>query len=64
MNTKGHERETLEYCLHHIEGGEAEASYLREDMWDKRKAALLAWEEHVTSLEQQARPDNVVRLAA
>jgi len=39
-----HEREVLEYCLHHIEGEEAELAYARGDVWEKRKAALRAWE--------------------
>jgi integrase len=38
------EREVLEYCLHHIEGGEAELAYALGDVWEKRKAALKAWE--------------------
>jgi hypothetical protein len=38
------EREVLEYCLHHIEGSEAELVYARGDVWEKRKAALQAWE--------------------
>jgi hypothetical protein len=32
-------REVLEYCLHHMEGREAELAYARGDCWDKRKAA-------------------------
>jgi integrase len=38
------ERDVLEYCLHHIEGGEAELAYARGDIWEKRKAALTDWE--------------------
>ena len=38
------EREVLEYCLHHIEGGEAELAYARGDVWQKRKDALKDWE--------------------
>jgi hypothetical protein len=34
----------LEYCPHHIEGGEAELAYARGDCWDKRKVALREWE--------------------
>jgi hypothetical protein len=34
----------LEYCLHHIEGGEVELAYARGDVWEKRKAALKEWE--------------------
>jgi integrase len=37
-------REVLEYCLHHIEGGEAELAYARGDCREKRKAALKEWE--------------------
>jgi integrase len=44
QNETDHSRECLEFCLHHIEGGEAELAYKRGDMWEKRKAALSAWE--------------------
>jgi integrase len=44
QNETSHEREVLEYCLHHIEGEEAELAYARGDVWEKRKAALQAWE--------------------
>jgi integrase len=44
QNETSHEREVLEYCLHHIEGEEAELAYARGDVWEKRKAALRAWE--------------------
>ena len=44
QNETAIEREVLEYCLHHIEGGEAELAYARGDCWEKRKAALKAWE--------------------
>lgn len=37
-------RDVLEYCLHHIEGEEAELAYARGDCWEKRKAALKDWE--------------------
>lgn len=37
-------RDVLEYCLHHIEGEEAELAYARGDVWEKRKAALKEWE--------------------
>jgi hypothetical protein len=30
--------------MHHIEGGAAELAYARGDCWEKRKAALKAWE--------------------
>jgi integrase len=39
-----HPREVLEYCLHHIEGSEAELAYARGDVWAKHKAALKDWE--------------------
>jgi integrase len=64
MNTKGHDRETLEYCLHHLEAGEHEASYMREDMFDKRRAALLDWERFVTSGERAGDARHVVKFAA
>ena len=44
QNETSIEREVLEYCLHHIEGGEAELAYARGDIWEKRKAALTDWE--------------------
>jgi len=47
-----HERETLEFCLHHLEGGKAELAYKNGTMWRKRVAALADWEAYVTSLER------------
>ena len=44
QNESSHSRECLEYCLHHIEGGEAELAYKRGDMLDKRRAAMKDWE--------------------
>ena len=44
QNETAIEREVLEYCLHHIEGGAAELADARGDVWEKRKAALQAWE--------------------
>jgi integrase len=44
QNETTHEREVLEYCLHHIEGETAELAYARGDVWQKRKAALEAWQ--------------------
>jgi integrase len=44
MNVTTHSREALEFCLHHIEGSEAERAYARGDMWDKRMNALRDWE--------------------
>jgi integrase len=49
QNETSIEREVLEYCLHHIEGGEAELAYARGDIWEKRKAALSAWERFCNS---------------
>jgi hypothetical protein len=34
----------LEYCLHNMEGREAELAYARGDCWDKREAAVKEWE--------------------
>jgi integrase len=45
----GHSRETLEFCLHHIEGGEAERAYRQGRMLEKRRAALNDWAKFVTS---------------
>jgi hypothetical protein len=44
QNETSIEREVLEYCLHHIEGGEAELAYARGDCWGKRETALKEWE--------------------
>jgi integrase len=44
QNETDHSRECLEFCLHHIEGGEAELAYKRGDMWEKRKATLTDWD--------------------
>lgn len=33
QNETSHEREVLEYCLHHIEGEEAKLAYARGDVW-------------------------------
>jgi integrase len=53
QNETSIEREVLEYCLHHIEGGEAELAYARGDVWEKRKAALKAWETFCNSKTQR-----------
>jgi integrase len=37
------ERDTLEYCLHHVEGSRTEQAYMRGECLDKRRAALEAW---------------------
>jgi len=55
-------REVLEYCLHHIEGSTAEMAYARGDSWDKRKAALVAWESFCSS--KPAAPKAKLRLVA
>ena len=44
QNETSIEREVLVYCLHHMEGREAELAYARGDCWDKRKAAVKEWE--------------------
>jgi hypothetical protein len=44
QNETSIEREVLEYCLHHMEGREAELAYARGDCWDKQKAAVKEWE--------------------
>ena len=62
QNQRTHDRDVLEYILHHIEAGDAETSYLREDMWDKRWACLLDWEAFVTSKERELAGDT--KLAA
>jgi integrase len=53
QNETSIEREALEYCLHHIEGGEAELAYARGDIWQKRNAALAAWEAFCNSKASQ-----------
>ncbi|UQD96122.1 tyrosine-type recombinase/integrase [Bradyrhizobium japonicum] len=60
-----HERETLEFCLHHLEGGKAEQAYKNGTMWRKRVAALNDWEAYVTSLERAgtASPEKKSHLA-
>jgi integrase len=35
--------DTLEYCLHHIEGSRTEQAYMRGECLDKRRAALEQW---------------------
>jgi integrase len=54
QNETSIEREVLEYCLHHIEGSEAELAYARGDCWEKRKAALKAWETFCNSKAKTA----------
>ncbi|MGJ4888865.1 tyrosine-type recombinase/integrase [Bradyrhizobium sp. HKCCYLRH3099] len=53
QNETTHSRECLEYCLHHIEGGEAELAYKRGDMLDKRRAAMKDWETFCNTLPVQ-----------
>ncbi|MEY9184680.1 integrase [Bradyrhizobium sp. USDA 326] len=55
MNETGHQRETLEFCLHHIEGSDAELAYAQGDMFEKRRKALEDWEAFVTSLGKKSR---------
>jgi integrase len=52
QNETTHRRECLEFCLHHIEGGEAEIAYKRGDMWAKRMAAMKDWETFCTTRPQ------------
>jgi integrase len=42
-----HSREALEFCLHHIEGGEAERAYRQGKMLEKRRAALTDWANYI-----------------
>jgi integrase len=35
--------DTLEYCLHHIEGSRTEQAYMRGECLDKRRVALEQW---------------------
>jgi integrase len=53
--TRPQSSEVLEYCLHHIEGGTAELAYARGDCWEKRKAALRAWETFCNSKTKAAK---------
>lgn len=43
----GHSRAALEFCLHHIEGGEAERAYKQGAMVEKRRAALTDWANYI-----------------
>jgi integrase len=43
----GIEPDTLEYCLHHIEGSRTEQAYMREECVAKRRAALETWAAYV-----------------
>jgi integrase len=45
-----HDRDTQEYCLHHITGDAAEQAYKRGEFWDKRQACLQDWADVVTGL--------------
>jgi integrase len=49
MNETNHQRETLEFCLHHIEGSDAELAYAQGDMFEKRRKALEDWERYCLS---------------
>lgn len=37
------DRDTLEYCLHHIEGSRTEQAYMREECLEERRAVLEQW---------------------
>lgn len=41
------DHDTLEYCLHHIEGSRTEQAYMRGECLDKRRAALEQWAAYV-----------------
>ena len=62
QNETSIEREVLEYCLHHIEGREAELAYARGDCWQKRTAALKEWETFCNS--KKAPKTNDLKLVA
>jgi hypothetical protein len=49
-----HSREALEFCLHHIEGGEAERAYKQGAMLAKRRAVLNDWAAFVLSPPKHA----------
>jgi integrase len=42
------EHDTLEYCLHHIEGSRTVQAYARGECLDKRRAALEQWAAYLT----------------
>jgi integrase len=46
-DVSSHSRDTLEFCLHHIEGGEAERAYRQGKMLEKRRAALTDWASYI-----------------
>ena len=56
------DRETRQYCLHHIEGSEAEQAYNSGTMFAKRLDALTQWEQYVTSEERRLAAAEVVEL--
>jgi integrase len=59
QETTSIDRDTLEYCLHHIEGSRTEQAYMRGECLEKRRAALEAWAKFVAPVR---RPD--LRVAA
>jgi integrase len=61
-NKTHHAENTLEFCLHHIEGSDAALAYKKGDQWEKRTAALLDWEAYVTSGVPAAKPKPHLRL--
>ncbi len=48
QETTSIDRDTLEYCLHHIEGSRTEQAYMRGECLEKRRAALEQWAAFVT----------------
>lgn len=46
-DVSNHSRAALEFCLHHIEGGEAERAYKQGAMLEKRRAALTDWANYI-----------------
>jgi integrase len=54
QETTSIDRDTLEYCLHHIEGSRTEQAYMRGECLEKRRAALEQWAAFVATTR---RPD-------
>jgi integrase len=59
-----HARETLEFCLHHIVGDDAEVAYTKGGMWKKRKAALEDWARYCGSHQPPAKKKFVPQVVA
>lgn len=57
---KGIDRATLEHCLHHLVGDEAELVYNKAEQWEKRQEVLQLWADYVTDKHvapAKSRPD-------